>query len=827
MNSTKLIRAGAILALFIITQASDGASFSGAEINRSASTSSAVRFPPLPPTPLTPTSPSTETPGYWDDRFGLPPGVDGDISCFVSYGGRVYVGGRFHTVGTNKIDGIACWDGSKWSALGDGIDGYVKAMVVHDGALYVGGSFNTRGSVTATNLAMWRRGRWHQVGGGVPSTYRSVQSQEVKCLVSSGRDLFVGGEFTQVGNILALNVAKWDGRKWSALGQGVGYKFENYDNVFSAFGWVESLAVVNKRLYAGGVFDRAGGVPAQSIACWDGRKWSNVGGGMSDGSLERWTTANGGEISGMVFTLASYGPYLLAGGSFTKAGSIQATNVAFWNGKRWSQLGGGVRQSKESGLGVARQIYVRGGSIYVGGFFQWAGGTPAANVARFHRRRWTALGEGVAGIVGAFVSKGSTVMVGGEFGLAGSEHVASIAQWDRGAWSSIGPPIGTVFTNALFGDVQSIVVDGENAYAGGYFYSAGNLRGPLSLVKWDGEKWSSPGGGITNEYIYRVAASGGKVFVAGRFVLPQAGATNFAMWDGTNWSALGSGLQSTDATGAVYSGSVELMAATTNKLFVAGYFNRAGGVNATNLAMWDGTNWHAVGDAMWLSDDPYSFTGPGRITSMAVSGSDLYVAGAFNRIGSVSATNLARWDGNTWFPLGDGLERDFYQSHFIQALTVIGTNVCIGGGFNIAGNPGTTNIAVWNGTSWSALGNPFRDRDRIPFLTSTERNLYAAGYFTNAAGKAANQIARWDGSDWWPLGDGLSSLSIVAWVQAMSAGEGKVYVGGRFTEAGGLSSSLFALWHEPRPVVSIPRVLPPRLIRLPPVPGGVPPPIAR
>ena len=336
MNSTKLIRAGAILALFIITQASDGASFSDAEINRSDATSSAVRFPPLPPTPLTPTSPSTETPGYWDDRFGLPPGVDGDISCFAIYGGRVYAGGRFHTVGTNKIDGIACWNGTEWSALGDGINGSVRAMQVHGGALYVGGSFNTRGSVTATNLAMWRRGRWRQVGGGVPSTYRSVQSQEVKCLASFGMNLYVGGEFTQVGKILALNVAKWDGRKWSALGQGVGYKFENHDNIFSAFGRVESLAVVNKQLYAGGVFDRAGGVPAQSIACWDGRKWSNVGGGVSGGS-ERIITQNG-EISGMVFTLASYGPHLLAGGSFTKAGSVQATNVAFWNGKRWSQL---------------------------------------------------------------------------------------------------------------------------------------------------------------------------------------------------------------------------------------------------------------------------------------------------------------------------------------------------------------------------------------------------------------------------------------------------------------------------------------------------------
>ena len=274
------------------------------------------------------------------------------------------------------------------------------------------------------------------------------------------------------------------------------------------------------------------------------------------------------------------------------------------------------------------------------------------------------------------------------------------------------------------------------------------------------------------------------------------------------------------------------MTVSANKLFVAGYINRAGGANATNLAMWDGANWHAVGDVMRLSEEIYRPAVPGFIESMTVSGADLYIFGWFNQIGSVNATNIAKWDGNAWFPVGAGFNLNIDQDNDagdLTAISLLGTNVYVAGRFNMVRDWESKKVLGFDGGNWSTLGSPFREEDRVFFLASTERSLYAAGFIsiTNSAGNIANGIVRWDGSDWWPLGDGLRYLSTHGHIRAMLAGKGKVYVGGYFTEAGGLSSPLFALWHEPQPVVSIPRSLPPRPVRLPPVPGGVSPPIAR
>jgi hypothetical protein len=63
-------------------------------------------------------------------------------------------------------------------------------------------------------------------------------------------------------------------------------------------------------------------------------------------------------------------------------------------------------------------------------------------------------------------------------------------------------------------------------------------------------------------------------------------------------------------------------------------------------------------------------------------------------------------------------------------------------------------------------------------------NLYAGGYFTAIGTVAANHIAMWDGTDWHPLGAGTNDE-----VNAIAIGaSGDVFVGGGFTEAGGLGS---------------------------------------
>ena len=134
---------------------------------------------------------------------------------------------------------------------------------------------------------------------------------EVLAMTSDGMgNVYVGGNFTVAGGILANNVAMWDGSDWHALGQGVaggGYT-------------VEALVWSGGKLYAGGSFSESGGVPLSNVGVWDGQSWSSPGPGLN----------------GTVEALAVFEGQIVAGGSFTKAGAVTVNRVARWNGVGWS-----------------------------------------------------------------------------------------------------------------------------------------------------------------------------------------------------------------------------------------------------------------------------------------------------------------------------------------------------------------------------------------------------------------------------------------------------------------------------------------------------------
>ena len=99
------------------------------------------------------------------------------------------------------------------------------------------------------------------------------------------------------------------------------------------------------------------------------------------------------------------------------------------------------------------------------------------------------------------------------------------------------------------------------------------------------------------------------------------------------------------------------------------------------------------------------------------------------------ATNIAKWDGSTWSALGSGMNGDVC----VNALAVSGTNLYAGGSFTTAGGVPANNIAKWDGSAWSALGSGmgWRTTWYVYALAVSGTNLYAGGYFTNAGGVPA------------------------------------------------------------------------------------------
>ena len=73
--------------------------------------------------------------------------------------------------------------------------------------------------------------------------------------------------------------------------------------------------------------------------------------------------------------------------------------------------------------------------------------------------------------------------------------------------------------------------------------------------------------------------------------------------------------------------------------------------------------------------------------------------------------------------------------------------------------------------------------------------LYAGGEFTTAGGVSANNIAVWDGISWSTLGSGMNEGFPETIVRALAFdGSGNLYAGGAFTTAGVASANNMASW---------------------------------
>jgi hypothetical protein len=318
------------------------------------------------------------------------------------------------------------------------------------------------------------------------------------------------------------------------------------------------------------------------------------------------------------------------------------------------------------------------------------------------------------------------------------------------------------------------------------------------IAKWNGSNWSSLGAGVNPQEVWALAVfddgRGAALYAGGNFF--SAGGVTvhcIARWDGTSWSALDDGLSNAVQALAVYDDG------GGSALYAGGYFALASGVPASCIAKWDGASWSALGQ------------GIGGFPSASVlalevfdegGGPALYAGGEFSQAGHVPASGIAKWDGSGWSALGAGVSGGgFPRVHALESFDDGGGPALYAGGrFDSAGGVGASNVARWDGSSWSALGDGVGGspaEDAVWTLASFDDGdgaaLYAGGGLTTAGLQPASHVARWDGASWSALDSGVSNLVLA--LSVFDAGQGpSLFVGGGFGVAFDSQDSFLAQW---------------------------------
>ncbi len=561
---------------------------------------------------------------------------------------------------------------------------------------------------------------------------------------------YFGGHMQSLGRLAADAVVEREGNHWRALTNGPQAQSSSLN--------VLAMEVFKGTLYAGGFFTRVGGMPAGGLACWDGHRWSVLGG-----------------TNGEVYILKADDHGVLAGGDFTLPGSTNHVTLARWDGREWDVLSG-------TGLPCAAiancpltvgDLEILGDDVLASVEWKDSSGFLNSALARFDKhRQWSALpnprGSGSGYDYYSITKFRGQLVAGGEFSNPNNPLLHNIALWNGTAWQPLG--------EGLSGYVMDVAGRDHHLYA--LHEVPTNLRTRYIVSRWDGTRWSALG---TNYFEspdspFRLFVSPkDEVYVVGYFTgIQPIVAPNIVRWDGRQWEALFEG----EYEGVAGDASAPLaFAQHQGELYMAGSFQSAGAVFSRSIARWDGRKWHDVGGSIQGSSQV--------VRRLASSGPLLFASGSFHNIGGVAVTNIASWNGVAWQPLGAGIQGS------VSTLTWWQGSLYVSGFFQGIGGVAATNLARWEGTQWhpwSVISN-----GNVNALTVWRDQLYLGGSFTQAGPVNLSRMARWDGSQLHDVGGGVSGTGRVS-VAKLAAGANGLYVAGIFMRADGQPVTNIARW---------------------------------
>jgi hypothetical protein len=264
-----------------------------------------------------------------------------------SYSSSLYAGGTFiTTTAGSTVNRIASWSGGEWNLLSPdyyGFDNRVQAMAFdQNGNLYAGGAFTLTCTapdcstyVSTPRIALWNGTNWQAMTTSGITTGTSVLALAFD---ANHNRIYVGGSFTAAGGIPSSYIAYWDtvAQAWGSVTTlGSTVNALAYDNV-------------NDILYAGGNF-------TGHIAAWNGSTWTTLG----------TTGLNGNVFAISLGAITSSGRNVMIGGQFTNSSSPR---LILWNGSAFVPTGQNPNSSTQV-KALATVSTSTGDDTYFGGTF--------------------------------------------------------------------------------------------------------------------------------------------------------------------------------------------------------------------------------------------------------------------------------------------------------------------------------------------------------------------------------------------------------------------------------------------------------------------------
>jgi trimeric autotransporter adhesin len=505
--------------------------------------------------------------------------------------------------------------------------------------------------------------------------------------------------------------------------------------------------------------------------------------------------------NGSVFAFGAFdfgfGAELVAGGAFTNLAGVACQRVMRYDGQTVRAIGAGLPAAVRS---LSAFDAGQGLELYAGGDFEWSLGSPLAGVARFDGQSWVSAIDFVQYLVFGTVrdllvadlGAGPRLYAGGSFTF--HDVPINLAVFDGLTWSAVGGGIhgsGTgVHAMELFdgdGDGQ------EELYVGGQFSLAGAV-GVANLARWDGNQWSSVGSGANATVRALEAAdlgSGERLFVAGDFTLINAlTVSRVAGYDGISFFGLGAGLNGPVNVLEV----VDLPSAgpTQGPVLVAGgQFQASGSTAVSRLGSFDGQAWSALVGP--LNGPVYALAAvPGGATPLAFAGAFTTIAGPVAS-GGLSSPNIALYGSGGAQGVGRaGLA--YTVNALLEHDLGSGPELFLGGDFESAGSKTLAHVARFDGMEYAPVGSGFTGEVLCltVFDSGNGPELVAGGDFIEGGNQNLRRTARFDGVEWQPLVFVNGPVNVLL---PVSDGSGtRLYIGGDFTNAGGVTALSLAVW---------------------------------